>query len=237
MDLFVTSNSVALSSAAQPAPSASTSAGSAEQSLPSSALHFSNSAEQPVPDESGDEHPKKKCKHDHVVVCLKNLIIPEILQPIQTVLAHVIDTFKIECEQWDPPCFGDDVTEDDKPKFLLRNVYARWCSNTGQQHPPSQAYAVIKGLLALLHSDVGSVVWKASQNKRYAANKLYRDLFSNQVRTISFYVRNCDLLALAMREHMIAGKVDNRQATIYLKYIADFAETHFPQQVRATIAS
>ena len=237
MDLFVTSNSVALSRAAQPAPSACTSAGSAEQPRSSSASHLSSSAEQPVPDQSGDEQPKKKCKHDHVVVFLEDLVIPEILQPIQTALAHEIDMFKVACEQWDPPCFGDDITEDNKPKFLLRNVYVRWCSNTGQQCPPSQAYAVIKGLLALLHSDVGSVVWKSSQNKRYAANKLYRDLFSNQVRTIAFYVRNCELLALAMREHMIAGKVDNRKATIYLKYIADFAETHVPQQVRATIAS
>ena len=79
MDRFFASNSVALSSAAQPARSACTSAGSAEQ---------------PVPDERGEEQPKKRYKHDHVVVSVDDVIIPKILQPIQTAVAQEIGTFK-----------------------------------------------------------------------------------------------------------------------------------------------
>ena len=162
MDRLIASNSVALSSAAQPAHSASTSAASAERPPSRSTPHLSSSDEQPGPDESGEEEPKKRCKHAQLVVSVEDVIIPKILQPIQTALAQEIDTFKAECEQWGPPKFGDDATENYKPpKFLLRNVYARWCSirrqgclSTLTSAQAGPAYAVIKGLLAVLHSDI-----------------------------------------------------------------------------------
>ena len=39
--------------------------------------------QQPVPDENGEAQPKKRCKHDHAVVSVEDLVIPEIIHPIQ----------------------------------------------------------------------------------------------------------------------------------------------------------
>ena len=58
-------------------------------------------------------------------------------------------------------------------------------------------------------------------------NKLYTDFGSQEVPSIKLDASNMELLALAVRQQMIAGKVDNRKGTIrYLKYLADFADLH-----------
>ena len=137
-----------------------------------------------------DDEPygKKRRKHDQLVVSVKDVIVPKILQPIQTALARQVDIFKAECEQWDPPNIGDDATGNYKPpKILLRNVYARWCSirrqgclSTLTFAQAGPAYAVIKGLLALLHSDVDSSAYESTLKRQHAANKLYTDFCSHQ---------------------------------------------------------
>ena len=76
----------------------------------SQVVTITSSDEQPGPDASGEEEPKKRRKHDQLVVSVEDVIIPRILQPIQKVLAQEIDTFKAEREQWDAPKFGDDAT-------------------------------------------------------------------------------------------------------------------------------
>ena len=117
--------SVALSRAAQQVGSASASASSAEQPLPSFAPYLPNIDKRAVPDERGEEQPKKRCKHNLMTVSAEDFMIPDILQPIQTALAQEIDKFNDECQQWDPPNFEEDATDKDKPTFRLRNVYQR----------------------------------------------------------------------------------------------------------------
>ena len=77
----------------QPARSAITSAGSAGRPLSSSAAHLSSSDSQPVPDEGREEQPKKRCKHDHEVVSVDDVNIPQILH-LQS------PGYEQWCEQW-----------------------------------------------------------------------------------------------------------------------------------------
>ena len=42
---------------------------------------------------------------------------------------------------------------------------------------------MLKGLIALLHSDIDSIGWRPSLKKQPAADNLCNDFFSNQVRT------------------------------------------------------
>ena len=178
--------------------------------------------------------PNKRSKHDRMMASLRNFIIPEILQPIKAALAEEIDKFKLECEQWDPPAFGEDATEEDKPKFLLREVYERLRSMRVREclpaYTPAQArsmYAVIKGLLALLHSDVQSSACRSSQKKQIVANALYADWCSHRIKEIECNASNVELLTLAVRQQMITENVDpSKHAARYLKYLADFAELH-----------
>ena len=153
--------SVALSKAAQQVGSASASASSAEQvqcntwgpfkiqldlvhdavkdmrsaaQLPdaSAARPEGPSEERAVPDERGEEQPKKRCKHNLMTVSAEDFMIPDILQPIQTAIAREIDSFNDECQQWDPPNFEEDATDKDKPIFRLRNVCQRLHSSRPQ---------------------------------------------------------------------------------------------------------
>ena len=120
-------------SAGQPADrsaeSSSDKGGSAEQPVTSlrSAEQpvVNNLAEQLVSDAGGEMQPNKRCKHDGMMLSSKDFILPEILQPIKAALAEEIDKFEVECEQWDPPTFEEDATEEDEPTFRLRNVYER----------------------------------------------------------------------------------------------------------------
>ena len=167
-----------------------------------------------------------------MMVSSKDFILPEILQPIKAALAEEIDKFKAECEQWDPPTLGEDATEKDKPKFLIREVYERLRSMRVREclpaYTPAQIrpiYAVIKGLLALLHSDVQSSACRSSQKKQIEANDLYADWCSHGMQEIDLHVSNVELLALAVRQQTINNnKDDSRHAFRYLKYLADFAE-------------
>ena len=117
--------SFALSRAAQQVGSASTSASSAEQPLSSFAPYLPNIDKRAVPDERGEEQPKKRRNHNLVMVSAEDFMMPDILLPIQTALAREIDKFKAECQQWDPPNFEEDAPDKDKPTFRLRNVYER----------------------------------------------------------------------------------------------------------------
>ena len=176
--------------------------------------------------------PNKRCKHDGMMVSSKDFILPEILQPIKAALGEEIDKFETECAQWDPPNFGEDATQEDKPKFLMREVYKRLRSRRARECLPAYTaaqtgpiYAVIHGLLALLHSDVQYI--SSGAKKQIAANDLYADLCSHRMQEIDLSVRNVELLALAVRQQMINNnKDDSRHAFRYLKYLADFAELH-----------
>ena len=208
---------------------------SAESHPSSSALRLSSSAGQPAPNEREEEQPNKRRKQDGTSVCVKDLVTPEILQPFQTALAEQIEQFKEECEHWDPPVFGED---DNRPKFQLRFVYMRVCSILKHRCPPQPAYAVIKGLLALIHSDVDSAACRSSKKKEQAANKLYAEFYSSQVPTIELEVGNLELLAVAVRQQMVEGKHDHRKDTgRYVEYLAEFAKLHGLQEVRADPAS
>ena len=52
---------------------------------------------------------------------------------------------------------------------------------------------MLKGLIALLHSDIDSIGWRPSLKKQPAADNLCNDFFSNQVRTVALDVSNCEL--------------------------------------------
>ena len=192
------------------------------------------SAEQPASDEGGEMQPNKRSKHDRMMVSLRNFITPEILQPIKAALAKEIDKFKLECEGWDPPSCLEDTTKEDKPKFLLREVYDRLRSMRVRKCLPAYTraqtnamYAVIKGLLALLHSDVQSSHFRPSKKKQIVANALYADWCSHRMKEIECNASNVELLTLAMRQQMITENVDpSKHAARYLKYLADFAELH-----------
>ena len=191
------------------------------------------SAEQPVSDEGGEMQPNKRSKHDRMMVSLRNFITPEILQPIKAALAKEIDKFKLECEGWDPPSCLEDTTKEDKPKFLLREVYDRLRSMRVRKCLPAYTraqtnamYAVIKGLLALLHSDVQSCHFRASERKQIGALMLYHD-WCLKLKTIECNASNVELLTLAMHQEMINPNMDpSKYAARYLKYLADFAELH-----------
>ena len=233
-------------SAGQPAnhsaESSSDKGGSAEQPVtplhnaeqPLSSLAHSKSAEQLLADAGGEMQPNKRCKHDGMMVSSKDFILPEILQPIKAALAEEIDKFEIECEQRDPPNFGEDATQEHKPKFLMGEVYKRLRSRRARECFPAYTaaqirpiYAVIKGLLALLHSDVPHCFYNCSQKKQKVANDLYADWCSHGMQEIDLHVNNVELLALATRQQMINdNKANSKHATRYLKYLADFAESH-----------
>ena len=84
----------------------------------------------------------------------------------------------------------------------------------------------LKGLLALLHSDVQSSACRSSQKKQIVANDLYADWCSHGMQEIDLHVSNVELLALAVRQQMINNNKDNsRHAIRYLKYLADFAKS------------
>ena len=206
----------------------------AEQPLSSSAPHLHVDVFRSIEHlDAGEEiQPSKRCKYDGMMASSKDFIIPEILQPIKAALAEEIDKFEIECEQWDPLNFGEDAKQEDKPKFLMREVYERLRSRRARECLPAYTaaqtrpiYAVIKGLLALLHSDVQSSACRSSQKKQIVANDLYADLCSHRMQEIDLSVSNVELLALAVRQQMINNNKDNsRHAIRYLKYLADFAE-------------
>lgn len=203
-----------------------------------------NSAEKPVdgtdamgntdkraaPDVAEEKQPKKTCKHNLVMVSAKDFTMPEILQSIQTALAQEIDKFKVECEHWDPPDFEEDATVVNKPTFKLRNVYDCLLSIQARRYAPAQisaVYAVIKGLLALLHSDVDASAWRSTRKKQAAANEVYVDFCSDERRTLALNASTLELLALAVRQEMVADRMDRpKHTTRYLKYLADFVELH-----------
>ena len=213
-----------------------TSLRTAEQPLSSSAPHWDVHAFRSIEhlDAGGEIQPSKRCKYDGMMVSSKDFIVPKILQPIKAALAEEIDKFKIQCEQWDPANFGEDATQEDKPKLLMPEIYKRLRSKrvraclpayTPAQH--NKVYAVIKGLLALLHSDVPHCFYNCSQKKQKVANDLYADWCSHGMQEIDLHVNNVELLALATRQQMINdNKANSKHATRYLKYLADFAESH-----------
>ena len=214
-----------------------TSLGTAEQPLSSSAPHRDVNVFHSIEhSNTGSEmQPSKRCKYDGMMVSSKDFIVPEILQPINAALAEEIAKVAIECEQWDPPNFGEDATQEDQPKFLMTKVYERLRSKRAREGLPAYTaaqiqpiYAVIKGLLALLHSDVHCVFLSSSVplQKQIVANDLYADLCSHRMQEIFLSVSNVELLALAVRQQTINNndKDDSRHASRYLKYLADFAE-------------
>ena len=216
-----------------------TSLRTAEQPLSSSAPHWDVHAFRSIEhlDAGGKIQPSKRCKYDGMMVSSKDFIVPEILQPIKAALAEEIDKFEIECEQRDPPNFGEDATQEHKPKFLMGEVYKRLRSRRARECFPAYTaaqtkpiYAVIRGLLALLHNDVQTSVPVLSSSpvqKQIVANDLYADLCSHRMQEIDLSVSNVELLALAVRQQMINNNKDNsRHAIRYLKYLADFAELH-----------
>ena len=88
-------------------------------------------------------------------------------------------------------------------------------------------YAVIKGLLALFHSDVDSSAYRFSPKKQAAANELYVDFCSHERRTLALNASSLELLALAVRQQMVADRIDRpRHVPRYLEYLVDFAELH-----------
>ena len=200
-------------SAEQPAPLVQSSRDVQAALQVCSASACANSAEQPVPR----------------LVSVSDLVIPAILQPIRTALADEIDEFIFECEQWDPPDFDEEqVSSTDAPKFKLRNVYDRieLARQAQQASAPRQSratYAVIKGLLALLHKEVDSSAWRASRKKRAEANDLYRKFVSHAA--LALDRATVELLALAVQHQPVAGMMDcPGLAARYLQYLADFAE-------------
>ena len=215
-----------------------TSLGTAEQPLSSSAPHCHVDVFRSIEhlDAGGEIQPSKRCKYDGMMVSSKDFIVPEILQPINAALAEEIAKFAIECEQWDPPNCGEDATQEDKPKFLMTKTYDRLRSKRAREGLPAYTaaqikpiYAVLKGLLAMLHSDVHCVFLSSSVplQKQIVANDLYADLCSYRMQEIFLSVSNVELLALAVRQQMISNNKDNsRHAIRYLKYLADFAELH-----------
>ena len=169
------------------------------------------------------------------MVSSKDSIFPEILQPIKAALAEEIEKFEVECEQRDPLNFGEGATQEDKPTLLMTKVYERLRSRRAREGLPAYTaaqikpiYAVIKGLLALLHSDVHCVFLSSSVplQKQIVANDLYADLCSHRMQEIFLSVSNVELLALAVRQQTINNndKNDSSHASRYLKYLADFAE-------------
>ena len=213
-----------------------TSLGTAEQPLSSSAPHWDANVLHSIEhSNTGIEmQPSKRCKYDGMMVSSKDLIVPKILQPINAALAEEIAKVAIECEQWDPPNFGEDATQEDQPKFLMTKVYERLRSKRAREGLPAYTaaqikpiYAVLKGLLALLHSDVHCVFLSSSVplQKQIVANDLYADLCSYRMQEIFLSESNVELLALAVRQQTINNnKDDSRHAFRYLKYLADFAE-------------
>ena len=169
-----------------------------------------------------------------MTVSAEDFMMPDILQPIQTALAQEIDEFNDECQQWDPPNFEEDATDKDKPTFRLRNVYQRLhsiqapgCLSTSSPAQTKAGYAVIKGLLALFHSDVDSSACRSSPKKHAAANALYVAFCSHEMRPLALDASSVELLALAVRQQIVADRMDRpRHVPRYLKYLADFAELH-----------
>ena len=215
-----------------------TSLRTAEQPLSSSAPHWDVHAFRSIEhlDAGGEIQPSKRCKYDGMMASSKDFIVPEILQPIKAALAEEIEKFEVECEQRDPLNFGEGATQEDKPKLLMTKVYERLRSRRAREGLPAYTaaqikpiYAVLKGLLALLHSDVHCVFLSSSVplQKQIVANDLYADLCSYRMQEIFLSESNVEPLALAVRQQTINNnKDDSRHAFRYLKYLADFAELH-----------
>ena len=213
-----------------------TSLRTAEQPLSSSAPHWDVHAFRSIEhlDAGGEIQPSKRCKYDGMMVSSKDFIVPKILQPIKAALAEEIEKFEVVCEQRDPLNFGEGATQEDKPTLLMTKVYERLRSRRAREGLPAYTaaqikpiYAVIKGLLALLHSDVHCIFLSSSVplQKQIVANHLYADLCSHRMQEIFLSVSNVELLALAVRQQTINNnKDDSRHAFRYLKYLADFAE-------------
>jgi len=170
-----------------------------------------------------------------VTVSAEDFMMPNILQPIQTALVQETDKFRAECEQLDPPNFEEDATDQDKPTFRLRNVYDRLqaiqapgCLSTSTPAQKKAVYALIKGLLALFHSDVDSSAFRSYPKKDSAVNDLWTAFCSNDMRPAALETRNVELLALAVRQQIVADRMDrSKHIPRYVKYLADFAELCF----------
>ena len=196
------------------------------------------------PDERRQKQPEKRHKHHRVTVSAEDFMMPNILQPIRTALAQEIDNFRAECEDLDPPNFEEDATEHDKPidKPILRlgNVYARLksiqapgCLSTSTPAQKNAVYLLIKGLLALFHSDVDSIALRFSPKDEVAMNHLWTTFCSNDMRPVAFenswaWQRSQELLASAVRQQIAADRMDrSKHIPRYVKYLADFAELCF----------
>ena len=169
-----------------------------------------------------------------MTVSAEDFMMPNILQPIQTALAQETDKFRAECEQLDPPNFEEDATDQDKPIFRLRNVYQRLhsvqapgCLSTSSPTQRKAVYAVIKGLLALFHSDVDSHVFRSGKKKQGEANALYVAFCSHEMPPLALDASFVELLALAVRQQILANRMDRpKHVPRYLKYLADFAKLY-----------
>ena len=192
------------------------------------------------PDERRQKQPEKRHKHHPVTVSAEDFMMPNILQPIQTAIAQEIDNFRTECQQLDHPNSEEDATDQDKPIFRLRSVYDRLqlvqapgCPSTSTPAQKRAVYVLIKGLLALFHSDVDSSAFRSSPKEESAVNHLWTTFCSNDMRPVAFensspWRRSQELLALAVRQQMAADKMDrSKHIPRYVKYLADFAELCF----------
>ena len=88
-------------------------------------------------------------------------------------------------------------------------------------------YVVIKGLLALFHSDVDSSACRSSPKKQAAADALYAAFCSHEMRPLALDASSLEILALAVRQQIVADRMDRpRHVPRYLKYLADFAKLY-----------
>ena len=88
-------------------------------------------------------------------------------------------------------------------------------------------YVVIKGLLALFHSDVDSFVFRSWPKKQAAADALYVAFCSDEMPPLALDASFVELLALAVRQEIVADRMDRpRHVPRYLKYLADFAKLY-----------
>ena len=161
---------------------------------------------------SGSSAAKPASSNDETASCSaakpassKKLHIPEVVQPLLTVLNTTVRNHKEETAVWNPCDVYDledtEAVERDQPRFLLRDVYDRYIAescNNGEPKEIDVVYKVMQGLVALFHSDMMCRPFdrNLSSTRQEEANSMYNAFCSGRTSlTRNTPKKSLDLLA------------------------------------------
>jgi hypothetical protein len=189
---------------------------------------------------SGSSAAKPASSNDEAASCSaakpassKKLHIPEVLRPLLTALNTTVGKYKEEAEVWDPCDVYDledtQAAERDKPRFLLKNVLDRYAAVSYTHGQPIQIdviYKVIRGLVALFHSDMVCTPFQRtlSHARQEAANSIYSSFCRGRISLTRCTPSSMDLLATTWWQRKRVNDSDDQSLQNDQRYLSELGK-------------